>query len=98
MGNGAEDILGRILDPLRTFRSHRTSFSFIAPSLPPSHPLLSLLVILAPKEDTLESFAMHVLTREYPLRTVVVNFDFDITPTPLYVTRGSASSSERGVI
>jgi len=39
---------------------------------------------------------MHVLTREYPLRAVVVNSDFDITPTPLYVSRGSASSSERG--
>lgn len=39
---------------------------------------------------------MHVLTREYPLRAVVVNSDFDITPTPLYVTRGSASSSEQG--
>lgn len=39
---------------------------------------------------------MHVLTCRYPLRAIVVNSDFDITPTPLYVTRGSASSSERG--
>lgn len=41
---------------------------------------------------------MHVLTREYspPFRATVVDFDFDITPTPLYVTRGSASSNERG--
>lgn len=40
---------------------------------------------------------MHVLTRECSFfLPIVVDSDFDITPTPLYVTRGSASSNERG--